>query len=138
VRLNLSSDIRWEEVIPEVFYMFEHFTFYDYTKIPERLSEGYKLPPNYSLVFSRSEINEDIALDLLSKHQSVAVVFKKKDGKLPETWKGYPVVDGDLHDATFMHPPGTLIGLEAAYGAEKDTTGFAVEVNDECLSSKPQ
>ncbi len=47
VRLNGTSDLRWERIFPELFDMFPDVTFYDYTKVP-----GRKTPPNYHLTFS--------------------------------------------------------------------------------------
>ena len=55
------------------------------------------MPKNYSLCFSRSEdkSNQDDALNFLSDGGQVAVVFDK----IPDSWNGYPVVDGDETDA---------------------------------------
>ena len=47
VRLNGTSDLRWERIFPELFGMFPDVQFYDYTKVPERVT-----PDNYHLTFS--------------------------------------------------------------------------------------
>ena len=47
VRLNGTSDLRWERIFPELFGMFPDVQFYDYTKVPGRVT-----PKNYSLTFS--------------------------------------------------------------------------------------
>ena len=49
VRLNGTSDLRWERT--GIMEKFPNVTFYDYTKIKNRK----RLPKNYSLTFSRSE-----------------------------------------------------------------------------------
>ena len=56
VRLNGTSDIPWENVVPWLFPEFSHVQFYDYTKGRRRL--GY-VPKNYWLTLSRSECNQD-------------------------------------------------------------------------------
>ena len=120
VRLNLLSDIRWEKIYPSLFKDFPHTIFYDYTKHSTRFG---RLPPNYHLVFSRSEKNEDQCLPLLKKGTNVAIVFRKK---IPKLWKGVKVVNGDKHDLIFLHPSGNVIGLKAKGSAKKDDTGFVI------------
>jgi hypothetical protein len=66
------------------------------------------LPSNYHLTFSRSEINNDIAMDLLSKGNNVAMVFDK----LPETYLGYKVVNGDETDLRFLDEKNVIVGLK--------------------------
>lgn len=53
VRLNVSSDIVWERVFPELFREFPRVSFYDYTKAA--LRHRPELPENYSLSHSVSE-----------------------------------------------------------------------------------
>jgi|10_taG_2_1085330.scaffolds.fasta_scaffold00212_28 hypothetical protein len=47
VRLNGTSDLRWERIFPELFEMFPDVQFYDYTKVPGRV-----VPSNYHITFS--------------------------------------------------------------------------------------
>ena len=47
--------------------------------------------------------------------------------ELAETWNGYPVIDGDRHDARFLDPQGCVIGLRAKGTARKDTSGFVFQ-----------
>src|SRR6185436_20585039 len=88
VRLNGSTDIGWHaarvagrslmrEVFPQV-------QFDDYTKSFNRMKAflAGKLPANYHLTFSRSEVNEAECLQVLAMGGNVAVVFEK----LPKRW----------------------------------------------------
>lgn len=102
-RLNVLSDIPWEAFAPEVFARFPGVTFYDYTKIPDRSV----LPDNYSLTFSYSGANERDAKRALDSGRNVAVVFDR----LPETYWGYPVVNGDLSDLRPLDPSPVVVGL---------------------------
>lgn len=110
VRLNGTSDIPYENIIirdgKNIFQLFPDLTFYDYTKNHTRFKK--ELPANYSLVFSRSEINEEKALELLASGVNVAMVFET----VPTTYKGYPVSDGDESDLRFLEQRGFIIGLK--------------------------
>ena len=132
VRLNGTSDLPYERYKlsgtkrrasdKNIMEMFPNVQFYDYTKLENRIV-GQQLPNNYHLTFSRAEDN-DHKLDDVLKHTSAAVVFS---GELPETWRGYPVIDGDEHDARFTDAgPGVIIGLKAKGKARHDASGFVV------------
>ena len=127
VRLNGTSDLPYEkykigDTGKNIMELFPDIQFYDYTKLETRITKG-QLPANYHLTFSRAEDN-DHKLDAVLEHTSAAVVFS---GELPETWRGYPVIDGDEHDARFTDAgPGTVIGLLVKGQGKKDTTGFVV------------
>ena len=127
VRLNGTSDLPYERYkVPgtdkNIMQLFPEVQFYDYTKLENRIV-GQTLPANYHLTFSRAEDN-DHKLDAVLKHTSAAVVFS---GELPETWRGYPVIDGDEHDARFTDAgPGVIIGLTAKGKARHDSSGFVV------------
>jgi len=83
------------------------------------------MPKNYSLTFSRSEETElEEIKELVSKAHNVAVVFRDK---LPKTWEGMQVVDGDDTDLRFLDPKGVIVGLVEKGLAKKDETGFVVE-----------
>lgn len=133
VRLNGTSDIRWERKFPEVFERFADVQFYDYTKIPHRGN----LPSNYHLTWSYSGANERYAAHLdtaLQAGMNAAVVFRRKTKRgntpaeaLPETWAGRPVVDGDEHDFRPLDPKGVIVGLRAKGDAVADTSGFVVD-----------
>ena len=127
VRLNGTSDLPYEkykvgDTGKNIMELFPDVQFYDYTKLENRIV-GQQLPANYHLTFSRAEDN-DHKLDDVLKHTSAAVVFS---GELPETWRGYPVIDGDEHDARFTDAgAGVIIGLTAKGKARHDASGFVV------------
>lgn len=105
-----------------VFSAFPSVQFVDYTKRPERFDAA--LPANYHLTFSRSETNEAKAIELLGRGINVAVVF----AALPETWNGFPVINGDSHDLRHLDPRGgVVVGLlPKGLKAKRDTSGFIV------------
>ena len=100
---------------------------YDYTKVPGSI--GHKSnPSNLHLTLSRDENNESKALELLAAGHNVAVVFASDS--LPDSWKGFPVIDGDEHDVRFLDAPGSVVGLrlKGTKAAKKVAidSGFAV------------
>ena len=130
-RLNLTSDIPWENVRKgsetNVIEEFPNVNFYDYTKGFTRMMAWLhgKMPKNYHLTFSRSEeTSDDRMKKILSLGGNVAVVFRKE---LPKTYLGYPVVNGDENDLRFKDPKGVIVGLVEKGLAKKDETGFVVE-----------
>lgn len=154
VRLNGTSDIRWESETVDtsgakvrgvtlhkhhnIMSVFSQIQFYDYTKDTARIVEplqSFLVPSNYHLTASRSETNESEILQALGSRGAVAVVFDTIKGQaLPETWHGFHVVDGDKHDATFMHAApfagrGVVIGLRSKGKARKDASGFSVDAS---------
>lgn len=134
VRLNGTSDIRWELVpvvrdgiaFPHVFAAFPEVQFYDYTKIPNRKVGDI---PNYHLTFSYSGSNPAYAKHVqtaIANGLNIAVVFRTK--RLPETFLGLPVHCGDNDDLRFLDPRQCVVGLYAKGDAKHDTTGFVVDV----------
>jgi hypothetical protein len=127
VRLNGSSDIAWEGIRAAdngmtLFEIFSDVQFVDYTKNPRRFDR--QLPANYCLTFSRSEVNEAVALELLARDVNVAIVFA---GAKPDSWHGYPVIDGDQHDLRMLDPRGVVVGLSPkGKKARDDRSGFVV------------
>ena len=122
VRLNGTSDIPWERIKHEGKTIFEWFPgvmFYDYTKYPDRCIDGIN---NYSLTFSRTESNDDLAIVKLNVGENVAVVFHT----VPNVWNGFQVIDGDEHDLRFLDPRGVVVGLKAKGRAKKDISGFVI------------
>ena len=130
-RLNLTSDIPWENVRKgsetNVIEEFPNVNFYDYTKGFYRMRawlDG-KMPDNYHLTFSRSEETSDNKMKtILELGGNVAVVFRDS---LPKTYLGYLVVSGDDNDLRFKDPKGVVVGLVEKGLAKKDETGFVVE-----------
>lgn len=125
VRLNGTSDIVWEKVCPELFNEFSDCQFYDYTKYDKRCMSGYKLPANYHLTFSQSEVNLPAVKRVLRSGKcNVAVVFK---GVPPTTYLGRPTYTMDENDLRFLDPPGGCVGALTAKGkAKNDKSGFVV------------
>jgi len=134
IRLNGTSDLAWEKFNINGKSLMEHFPqvqFYDYTKNYLRFNRV--LPANYHLTFSRSETNEKQVEDLLSKGHNVAVVFDK----LPETYNGYKVVNGDLSDLRFKDEKNVVVGLKykkmTGKGADNKKafeSGFALKIEN--------
>lgn len=132
VRLNGTSDIRWEDVTfsggkKNIFEMFSDLFFYDYTKIPNRRVSQIK---NYHLTFSVSARLEFKkiwlkALKFYGREMNYAVVFKSKT--LPMYYAGYAVINGDESDLRFLDEKGVVVGLKAKGRAKKSDSGFCVE-----------
>ena len=129
VRLNLTSDILWENVTYQGKTIFEHFPavqFYDYTKIIKRVlpNSPVRQIPNYHLTFSRSESNQPFVELAVKAGVNVAVVFA--GATLPKTYLGRPVVSGDETDVRFLDPQGVIVGLTTKGRARHDKSGFVV------------
>lgn len=130
IRPNGSSDIAFEglpvtvngSTYPNIMSAFPEVPFLDYTKNPKRFDR--ELPKNYHLTFSLSETNETQARAILARGFNVAVVF---GSGLPETYLGYPVINGDLHDLRFLDPNGVIVGLTPkGHRAKRDQSGFVI------------
>ena len=115
LRLNVASDLRWENIAP---WLFEgsNVRAYDYTKAPVRTT-----PANYKITYSHSErwSDSDI-LARIAAGQNVAMVFDVPKHELPATHLGVRVIDGDLSDYRYGDNEGVIVGL-AAKGAAKGT-----------------
>jgi len=132
VRLNGTSDLAFENF--GIMEKFPNTKFYDYTKNPFRMTKYLtgKMPKNYSLTFSLSETNMDLALDVLSKGGNVAMVFATKDAsKFPTTYKGYKVVSGDETDLRFLDKKNSIVALITKGDAIYDKTGFVQSLTEE-------
>ena len=126
VRLNGTSDIRWENVPFEgatIFEAFPNVQFYDYTKDANRKD----LPANYDLTFSYSGVEsfKPYVFKAQSKGMRMAVVFRK-ESSIPTLFKGIKVVSGDNSDVRHLDDQGVIVGLYAKGAAKRDTTGFVV------------
>lgn len=128
IRLNATSDICFESLRVDgrtLMEMFPMVEFYDYTKIPGRVT-----PANYTLTFSLAEDNDEKAHAELARGVNVAVVLDVGRNKaLPQVWQGRTLVDGDVHDfrpADGLEPngQGRWIGLRAKGKAIGDASGF--------------
>jgi len=136
VRLNGTSDIRWENIKFEyefmhgkkrdvtIFDLFPEIQFYDYTKISNRKD----IPSNYDLTFSYSGVKAYYShvLKAIARGLRVAVVFRDKN-KLPNQFMGLPVVNGDNSDIRHLDPARAVVALYAKGRARKDQSGFVVD-----------
>lgn len=154
VRLNGSSDLRFERISFEIdaktskalaayygllencdinatYYAGRKFTlpalfpeiqFVDYTKNPNRLGNA---PDNLDLTLSYSVENSADCVKALMAGHNVAMIF---DGGLPESFAGFPVINGDLHDLRHLDPKGGhIVGLTPkGRRAKLDQTGFII------------
>jgi hypothetical protein len=122
VRLNVLSDLPWHNLID--MEKFPNLKFYDYTPNPSRMIQFLRgeLPKNYHLTFSRKESNQAQVELIANMGGNVAVVFHK----LPKTYLGKPVVDGDETDLRFLDPHGVIVGLKAKGKGKKDNSGFVI------------
>jgi len=124
VRINGTSDLAW--IGMQMADEHPHVQFYDYTKLPRPYL---RMRPNYAITFSHTGYNLEDCLDALAHGVNVAVAFAiKKATPLPETWHGYPVVDGDTHDLRFLDPRGVIVGLRGKGVSWKRPTAFMVQV----------
>lgn len=126
VRLNTFSDIPWENVFPLLFERWDdNVTFYDYTKWPvaERPdTDVYDLTRSAHERHSNDEIK-----GMLDAGSRVAVCLDiGRKGDIPDTYLGFPTVDGDKHDARFTEPKATVVVLRPKGSARKN--GYAREV----------
>lgn len=126
VRLNGTSDIRWEIITFEngdtIFDRFPTLQFYDYTKLTNRKH----IPSNYHLSWSYSEADARYIASM-PKDMNPVVVF---NGKMPKVFLDKRVVDGDENDLRFLDEDGIVIGLKAKGSAKKDTSGFVIHIKD--------
>jgi hypothetical protein len=127
VRLNGTSDIKLVEMLTLAHDIAPNVVFYDYTKIPSKAgnrktTQGH----DYIVTYSFNEGNDSIpnALEVLNRGGNVAAVFRKE---LPDTFLGYPVIDGDQSDIMMLYNRGVILGLKAKGKAKKDTTGFVID-----------
>jgi hypothetical protein len=133
VRLNGTSDIRWENIpvngFANIFEAFPDIQFYDYTKIANRRG----VPANYDLTFSYSGAPQyaPFVRNAIANGERIAVVFRNRaivESMLAngESFMGLPVVDGDDSDIRHLDPRGAVVALYAKGKARRDTSGFVV------------
>lgn len=133
VRLNGTSDIRWESVAfidadgteyVNIFAAFPDVQFYDYTKIANRKD----IPSNYDLTFSYSGVKayQPFVDKAVAQGMRIAVVFRNRQD-MPSAFNGMAVVDGDNSDIRHLDDQGVVVGLYAKGKAKNDYTGFVVD-----------
>ena len=131
IRLNGTTDIRWELITIDgqtVFELFPEISYYDYTKIANRNTDHI---PNYHLTWSYSNASPKYAAMMqtaLDRGMNVATVFRKAFD-YANTWAGLPVINGDADDLRILDPKGGhIVALYAKGKAKRDTSGFVVDV----------
>ena len=132
VRLNGTSDIKWENVpltvdgieYPNIMSVFPEIQFYDYTKIANRKD----LPKNYDLTFSYSGVlkyQKYVNIAMQNKMR-IAVVFRSEK-LIPKKFLGLDCVSGDNTDIRHIEAGNIIVALYAKGKAKKDQTGFVVD-----------
>lgn len=132
VRLNGTSDIRWESipvvagpvVFANIMEAFPGVQFYDYTKLANRKG----IPANYDLTFSYSgtPAYQKFVHQAKANGMRIAVVFRDRKG-IPASFLGMECVDGDDSDIRHLDPQGVVVALYAKGNAKRDYTGFVVD-----------
>lgn len=130
VRPNGTSDIPFENIIVEVygktiFQLFPDVMFYDYTKHPSRNLDG-KTAGNYDLTYSFSALTpKPISIKGLTNphNRRTAVVFHRRED-IPQSFRGWSVVDGDDTDVRHIEPSGVVVALYAKGKARTETNAF--------------
>lgn len=114
IRLNGTSDLSplmfYDEVTGKnILELFPDIQFYDYTKVFARTNLMQRFS-NYDLTFSYDGHNWDAAERFLKTGGKVAVVFRDPK-RLPKSFRGYPVCDGNAYDMRYLDPKSHVIGL---------------------------
>jgi hypothetical protein len=128
-RLNGTSDLNHYKQLKryanlDINQLPNNVIFYEYTK---NLAMAKSLRKEFSRVhitFSKSESNLEQCLEALKAGFNVAAVFNK----LPLSYAGYPVINGDLSDERWKDPKGVIVGLKAKGDAKKDNSGFTINI----------
>lgn len=132
VRLNGTSDIRWESVpvtvngvgYPNLMAVYPEIQFYDYTKIANRRD----IPANYDLTFSYSGVlkYQKFVMQAMDQGMRIAAVFRTR-ASIPAKFMGLQCIDGDNSDIRHVDPKGVIVALYAKGKAKKDTSGFVID-----------
>jgi hypothetical protein len=134
-RFNGSTDIGYG-VLRQLIEGNPHVLFIDYTKNPGKMAQylAGRFAPNYHVTFSLDRgtasvaSNERLALRFLAQGGNVTVV---STAPRPESWQGFPTVDGDTHDIRTpdMDGRGRWIWLTPkGLKARRDESGFVVRL----------
>lgn len=134
LRLNTTSDIRWELIAPDMITVLTSagVRMYDYTAwrpADRQASDAYRL--TYSAK-EPAHTPDDYLRSVLVSGGTVAMPFDTPRGKpLPESWHGFAVIDGDESDERRNDPAGVVVGLRAKGHAWKrdNSAGFIRSAN---------
>ena len=120
-RPDITSDKNWDLILPQIFEIFPHWKFYGYTKLRSKITRylAGKNPVIPTFSWSDRLLHQsdgsDYANSILNAGINIAVVFYDRAtlaGKLPRTFLGRTVIDGDKHDLRFLDPRGVIVGLK--------------------------
>jgi len=131
IRLNGTTDLDFFGLMKAGLnfdlFSLPNLVFYDYTKILGKVVKYQNeiKSGKYVLTFSRSESNFEDCKKALAMGVNVAVVFGN-DALKPQTFEGYPVLDGDKTDIEMLKVSGFILALRAKGKAKKDASGFVV------------
>jgi hypothetical protein len=145
VRLNCTSDIDWKDVHIygcNIFEIFSDVQFYDYTKNPKQFIGK---SANHHLTFSYTGRNWFACQSILNRGGNVAVVFNATPNQpLPETFKGYKVIDGDISDYRVADKTGVIVGLRWKTIGNKENNErikkscFVVQLENVCCNNSTE
>ena len=131
IRLNGTSDIRWENVpvtvdgdtYENLMTAFPALQFYDYSKIANRKN----LPSNYDLTFSYSGVAayQPFVMKAQRALMRIAVVFRHEK-QIPTSFLGMECIGGDNSDVRHIEPGNVVVALYAKGPAKRDQSGFVV------------
>lgn len=115
VRLNVTSDLAWESLAPQVFKRFPELQFYDYTKRIDRIKPfDNRLPKNYHLTYSHNaNSNSADCIRLLTYGFNIAMIYRDTMPRSVElAGSVFDCIDGDKHDLRFLDPEGIIVALK--------------------------
>jgi len=121
VRLNVTSDIRWERYIDMSLY--PEIQFYDYSKWSPL--DRKDIAQTYDMTYSVSEdysVN-DIVTAIANGHRLAMIVPTKNDANVTSITIGdtvIPCVNGDKSDERFLEPTGVIVLLRVKRVTSKD------------------
>ena len=133
IRLNGTSDIRWEAVsfidadgteYVNIFAAFPDVQFYDYTKDVNRRF----IPANYDLTFSDSGVQgfQPFVEKAVALGMRIATVFRDV-ASIPKMHRGMAVIGGDNSDIRHLEEKGVVVALYAKGKAKLDYSGFVFD-----------
>ena len=111
VRLNGTSDIVWEQVVPWLFPMFDDVQFIDYTKLPAK-KRG-PMPDNYTLAWSAQATVDTIddLMNMIHDGRNVSVIVDEPGAVV----RLKQCVSGDTADTWMVGKTGKLGILKPKY-----------------------
>lgn len=139
-RPNGTTDIPYERVAcirdgkeySNIMEAFPNIRFYDYTKIPSRMSK--ELPRNYHLCLSFSNASDKYRYQCITARVDnpginlVIVVRTKAMAEYLVTQRPDEYIDGDKDDLRFLDAPRKTVVLYAKGKAKKDYSGFVLDI----------